>query len=639
MAAAPPRRRRARRGSLDRPVSSRIYRAAWALVTVPLLVAAFSVARPQPLPPPALPPTFDQTTAVQFANEIARQFPDRSPGTTGSREAADWVEGLLEEYGFTVERQPFEAEVPGRGHVQLVNLVAVARMGETEASPQSLVVSAHRDNLGRSPGANDNASGTAALLELAREFGGSQLAHTLVFVSTDGGAYGSLGEAAFARESASILRRFGVSGSVVAAVNLDAIAGQRAGDVPRLQFTGDVARSPTPALLATAEASILAQAGLPPDRPGALSQLIDLAFPFTLYGQGPFIADGISAVTLTTATDRPPSPTGDTLSVLDHERLGTIGRAAQALVTSLDQAAEVARGSRPIVYLGSIAVRGWTIQFVLLTMLLPFLAATVDLFARSRRRHVALLPALRSLRSRLGVWVWAGAVFAFFALVGILPNGEDRPIAPDADLATSWPATALVVLGGLAFLGWLVVRPRLVPSPEAGSATRADELAGHLVAMLALAVIALVVAATNPFALIFILPSLHAWLWLPQLADRRPPVRLAVCAAGLAGPLLLLGSFALRFNLGLDAPWYLIALASIGYVQAPLLLAFLAWAAVSGQVVALAAGRYAPYPSNRVRPRRGPVREGIRQIILLHRAYRRRRAAAEPEDGSSALES
>src|SRR4029077_4581376 len=58
MATVPPRteRRRARPGSLDRPVNGRLYRGTWLLVGVPLLVLAFSVARPPGLPPPHPPP-------------------------------------------------------------------------------------------------------------------------------------------------------------------------------------------------------------------------------------------------------------------------------------------------------------------------------------------------------------------------------------------------------------------------------------------------------------------------------------------------------------------------------------------------------------------------------------------------------
>ena len=194
-----------------------------------------------------------------------------------------------------------------------------------------------------------------------------------------------------------------------------------------------------------------------------------------------------------------------------------------------------------------------------------------------RRRHIALRPALRSLASRLGVWLWVGVLLAFFTFAGLLPNGDPRPLAPDSEAAQDWPILALAVLGGLSALGWLVARPRLVPTR---AVTRTEELGGHLAAMLGLGVVALVVAAQNPFALIFVLPSLHAWLWLPHASERGRPVALLVYAAGLLGPLLLLASFAFRFEMGLDALWYLVALVSVGYVSVPLLIAFLALAPV-----------------------------------------------------------
>ena len=91
MAAEAPRRR-PRRGSLERPVSTRIYRAAWLVVAVPLLVAAFSVGEPDPLPEPRLRPFFDQSTAVQFSRELASTYPDRSPGSLGAEGAAPGVD-------------------------------------------------------------------------------------------------------------------------------------------------------------------------------------------------------------------------------------------------------------------------------------------------------------------------------------------------------------------------------------------------------------------------------------------------------------------------------------------------------------------------------------------------------------------
>ena len=623
-------RRRPRRGSLERPVSGRIYRAAWIAVAVPVLVAAFSVGRPVALQQPRLPPSFDRTTALQFAQQLVRQYPDRSPGSEKAREAADYIAAQLRSYKFTVERHAFTAEIPGRGRERFENIVAVAplRPQDTVArSNQAIVVMAHRDNLGGSPGANDNVSGTAALLELARNIGTASVAHTLVFVSTDGGAYGGLGAEEFARSSS-------YAGRTIAVINLDSIAGDGS---PRVEFAGDTSRSPASPLIATAEASILAQTQNAPERPGAGAQLIDLAFPFTLYEQGPFIARGTPAVTITTNGVRPDPSTDDTITALDAAKLDELGRSAQALLGSLDTAAEVARGTESYVYVGSRLVRGWTVQFLLITALIPFLAATVDLFARCRRRHIALGPALRSFASRLGVWAWAGALFAFFTFAGLLPNGAARPIALDTPVAGDWPTLVLLVFTGLTTLGWLVARPQLVRRQEV---TRSDELGGHLAAMLVLGLVALVVAAQNPYALIFVLPSLHAWLWLPHVADRLE-ARLLVYAAGFAGPLLLLGSFAFRFGLGLDAPWYLIALAAVGYIPLPLMLAFLAWGAAATQVGALAAGTYAPYPAREERPERGPLRESIRQLVLLTRRRReppRRLHAVETDESADELE-
>jgi hypothetical protein len=627
--AVPPPRRRARRGSLERPVSGRIYRAAWLAAAVPLLVAAFSLGTPVALQEPRLPPSFDGTTALQFAQEFTRRNPDRRPGSSGALRATEWVAARLRDYKFTVQRQEFTADVPGLGGQRFVNLVATAPLRAQQAvarSPQTIVIMAHRDNLGFSPGGNDNGSGTGALLELARDIGNSSLAHSVVLLSEDGGAYGSLGAAEFARDS-------GLGDRLAAVINLDAIGGSGA---PRLEFAGETSRTPAATLVATAESAVTTQSERQPERPSAGAQLVDLAFPFTLYGQGPFIAQGVPAITLTSAGTRPPPPGGDTPATIDAARLDQLGRSAQTLLGSLDSAADVARGTQSYVWIGSRLVRGWTIQFLFLTALLPFLAAVVDLFARCRRRHIPLRPALRSLGSRLGVWVWAGALFAFFALIGILPSGESRPIAPDTQAAGDWAVAALFALGGFSLLAWLVVRPQLVPRR---SVTRPEELGGHLAAMLGLGIVALVVAAQNPFALLFVLPSVHAWLWLPHASDRGRPVALAVYALGFAGPLILLGSFAFRFDMGLDALWYVLALTSIGYVPLPLAAAFLAWGAVAAQAGAVAAKRYTPYPAPHERPRRGPIREVIRQVIFLVRRLRSDRAqGTEPAEELEALE-
>jgi len=165
---SPQPRRRPRPGSLDRPVSGRVYRGTWLLVALPLLVAAFSVGRPAALPQPALPPSFDQQAALTLARQLAAEYPDRTPGSAGDRGAARWLTSQLGTYGLPTQVSNFDATIPGLGRRRLQNVTAV--VGGPGQSLDTIVVMAHRDDTGAGPGANDNASGTAALVELARSY-------------------------------------------------------------------------------------------------------------------------------------------------------------------------------------------------------------------------------------------------------------------------------------------------------------------------------------------------------------------------------------------------------------------------------------------------------------------------------------
>jgi hypothetical protein len=562
-------------------VSGRIYRAAWALVALPLLIAAFTIARPAPLPAPALPPSFDGPTATQVAEDFADDCPDRTPGTEGAACATAWVRDRLDDYELAVEEQAFEADVPGRGSVRFVNLVArPAGEGETR---DSIVVIAHRDNLGLSAGRDDNASGTAALIELARNLSTVSLAHTIVFVSADGGSYGNVGAARLAADPAFTER-------VLAVVDLDSLAGS---GPPRLEFAGDRPRSPSGELVATAAASVLAQTGSEPTHPTALDQILDLAFPFSFYGQSPFLAHHVSALTVTSAGDRPPRPAQDTAATFRPERLGELGAAAQRLIGSLDGAAEIASGTDSYVYLGGRLVRGFTIQLLLVVALLPPLLATLDLAARVHRRGGELGPATRAYLWRLLAWACAGGVAALFSVVGLFPNGVARPLSPDTGPGVDWPIAALLGFAAISGLAWLAIRPRLLPAEPA---ERSEELAGHLVVMLALCAIGVALAIANPYSLLFALPALHAWLWIPHVRDSHVAWRVVLYLVGFAGPILLLVSFALRFKLGFDALWYVPALFSVGYAPLALFLALLPFGAAAGQAGAILFGRYAPCP-------------------------------------------
>jgi len=76
--------------------------------------------------------------------------------------AAAYLEGRLRALHYSVQPQVFAA-----GGQQVRNLEVVIE--PANAAAQTLVVGAHYDSFGDAPGANDNASGAAAVLELARQ--------------------------------------------------------------------------------------------------------------------------------------------------------------------------------------------------------------------------------------------------------------------------------------------------------------------------------------------------------------------------------------------------------------------------------------------------------------------------------------
>ena len=567
----------------------------WIVVAVPLLAAAFTISRPAALPQAAaaLEPTFDNAAAYRLAQELAVRFPDRSPGAPSSAGAAAWVADKLSGLGLRTRVDRFRADIAGRGSVDLRNVTAVV----AGRSRDTILVVAHRDSTRGHAGTNDNASGTAALIELARGYplGGVSPSHTLLFASTDAGAYGLLGARRLARSRQ--------ADHVVAVVVLDSIASRKP---PRLEMAGRGPRSPAPGLVATAAARLDEETGSRPETAGTLAQLIDLGFPFSLTEQDAFLAEGIPAVTITTEGSRADLDTRP--GRLDPVVLGRTGRAAEGLLASLDASLEPARGTGAYVYVGGRVIQGWAIALLYIALLVPFLLCLADLVARLRRWHVPLRPALRSYLRRLGFWLFAGVVFALFGMAGAWPGGDEAAINPASEAASHWPRLALALFLLVVLAGWLVARARLVPerpvAPE-------DEVAGMAVALCALAVVTLVLIVTNPLGLLFVLPSAHAWLWLVQARTRGPLLRTCLYVVGLAGPILVIGSTALRFGLGLDAPWYLAELTALGYVSPFTLLLVLAWTAVAAQVLAVVTGRYAPYPAPADRPARGAVGHAI----------------------------
>ena len=100
---------------------------------------------------------------------LCEQIGDRPAGTDKERAAADWLVQRLEEAGFSHQdgsllRLPFQ----GLFGLSSENVIAVCNPG---AQGPILCVMAHYDTVEGSPGARDNSSSVAVLLELARYLG------------------------------------------------------------------------------------------------------------------------------------------------------------------------------------------------------------------------------------------------------------------------------------------------------------------------------------------------------------------------------------------------------------------------------------------------------------------------------------
>ena len=107
--------------------------------------------------------------------ELAERIGERSvPAHAGLVAAADHVDRALTKAGYHVDRQRYE--VGGRACDNIEAEIA-------GASRQIVIVGAHYDSVAGTTGADDNASGVAALLALARAFAGVKPDKTLRFVA------------------------------------------------------------------------------------------------------------------------------------------------------------------------------------------------------------------------------------------------------------------------------------------------------------------------------------------------------------------------------------------------------------------------------------------------------------------------
>jgi hypothetical protein len=139
---------------------------------------------------------------------------DQNNPSRGIGAARDWLyaefqkAALQSEGRMTVEKQTFEQPKAPRvpQPTMLTNIVATLKGTQPESVNRVYVVSGHYDSMCSNPsdakcdapGANDDASGTAAVLEMARVMARYRFEATIVFMTVPGEEQGLLGSTYFA---------------------------------------------------------------------------------------------------------------------------------------------------------------------------------------------------------------------------------------------------------------------------------------------------------------------------------------------------------------------------------------------------------------------------------------------------------
>jgi hypothetical protein len=344
--------------------------------------------------------------------------------------------------------------------------------------------------------------------------------------------------------------------------------GSRTSDGSLLQaWSNDSSRAGI-ALQRTAAESIRQELDSPAGGSGALGQLARLSFPIGIGAQGVLLAKGYDAVRISGSGELPPEGDGPPKAI-DPDRLGSLGRATLRTITAVDQGPRPEHGPRSYIQAVSQVLPGLVLSLLAAALLLPVLVASVDAFARARRRHLDVLRWMRWL----GVWVApflaALAVAQFLALAGATPSPPAAPVPPDV-LPLDGPA--LGVLGGvlaamiLAFFlaRWLAARP------EPGLMEELDLGAGVALGLV-IAAGSLLLCLVNPYAGLLVVPAAHLWMLLALTRPLPPRRARAVLIAVGAAPAVLIAIYYM-FALSVDplsGLWYLLMLVtghSVGIV-------------------------------------------------------------------------
>ena len=157
-----------------------------------------------------------QQDSLQSYTERLQAFYRRTAGTDSNYAARDWIYDKFVSFGYdSVLIDSFEASLSGVPS-DCYNVLAVK---EGSVYPgQHIIVGAHFDAVAASPGADDNGSGTAGVLEVARVLQDIETRMTVIFILFDAEEFGLFGSYHYVAEAEAR------GDSMVYMLNMDMIA-------------------------------------------------------------------------------------------------------------------------------------------------------------------------------------------------------------------------------------------------------------------------------------------------------------------------------------------------------------------------------------------------------------------------------
>ncbi len=524
----------------------RIYRTGLIIAALALVVLAFSLTNQQSaLSPTLAPEAFNGQNVWSTMNRIVTDEPTRRPGSEGDQALAVTVRNTLTRYGFDPTTDTFQGRTVD-GTVPLENVVGI-RPGVDSGS---IVIVAPRDALGH--GAAAAASGTATLMELARDLEGETLHRSVVLASTSG----TQGTAGAIRLASTL------GGPVDAVLVLGDVASTRTQQPVILPWSTRQAVAP-PVLRNTVAAALAGQTSISNGFTGLGGQFAHLAFPFTLGQQAPFGAARIPAVELSLSGEQGPAADA---AVSDPDQLTAVGRSVLETISALDSARTVQPPSAYLL-LGGKVVPGWAISLFVLSLLIPVALTTIDGVARAKRRGHIMWRSLAVVLGAAVPFVLLVGIVLLARVIGVITIAPPGPVAAGAiPLGGSGVALlvvmALVLIGGsgavLMLARRLPTRTKTSRRPMEGT-NRDGAMAGLLVVM---CLITAAIWLSNPFAAFLLVPALHLWLWAVSPDLRVPiPVRLLLIAVGIAPAVLVVVYYANELGYGpINVIWEMVLL-------------------------------------------------------------------------------